>query len=82
MHVDTLLGMLSFSVKETATIFQYSRQIPPELRTKLSPALADTVDTCAKLLGVSPPTLYKSKKNSWIRAPPKKFFGSNSTQNK
>ena len=64
MHADTLLGMLSFSVKEPATIFQYSRQIPPELRTKLSPALADTVDTCAKLLGVSPPTLYKSKKNS------------------
>lgn len=60
MQADALVTSMAFALdKPAAAMFSMSRRLDPELISRLSPALADTVETCADLLGVSPPTLYK-----------------------
>lgn len=71
LHADLLLSTLAFSVdKPAATIFSMSQKIPRERLSTLAPGLAAGVDTCAELLGVSPPTLYSLKRQSKKDATP------------
>lgn len=60
IQADALLTHMAFSLKAApSALFSISRQVHPENLKHWSPALADGIQTCSKLLGVSPPTLYK-----------------------